>query len=366
MFCNPNEIHPPHLMMTVPDHARMLATHTPDQFSTLPTHAWMVEDVFHSMSVILLWGGSGVGKTALLIDMVLTLACGIPWSGRNVQKGPVVYCALEGAAGFRRRVLAALEHHELDVNDDLHFIFDPVNLIREQDVIDLAKTSVTHKARLIVVDTLAASLAGVADENSNRDMTLLTHHAKLLAMMTGCAVLITHHTGRNPLQASERGAYSLRANVDVSIRLARSGNERSWEIVKARDGVDGIGGRFELVPVSASDADGTPINSVVVRHLEGGPSNDTPTRRTDSLTHNQSAVLEQFKLLLDDHERQATDRGESIWDIGIAAEDCVQACRMVVQVNDTKHRSTRTREAFQALIKHGLVLETNEHYLLPQ
>lgn len=352
-----------HPIMPVPGEAQILVTHTPQQFEDLPVLTWLVEKVFHMMGVILFWGASGAGKTALLIDLILALVAGSAWAGRRVQQGSVLYCALEGAAGFRRRVSIALHHTGIEPGNKLHFIFEPVSLVKEQDVINLAKTALRHKAILIVIDTLAASLAGEADENSNRDMTLLTHNAKRLAMMTGSAVLITHHTGRNPAQVAERGAYSLRANVDTSIRVSRTGNDRAWEVVKARDGVDGVGGRFELVDASMPGPDGNDIESVVVRHLDG-PVSDDGMPKVEALTPNQSAVFEQFKLLLDSEEALAEERGESIWNVGFPLDDCVRSCMAAVKVNDTRHRSTRTREAFQALVKAGLVMEKEGRLLL--
>ncbi|QNP61141.1 AAA family ATPase [Paenacidovorax monticola] len=83
-------------IMPVPGEAQILVTHTPQQFEELPVLTWLVEKVFHMMGVILFWGASGAGKTALLIDLILALVAGSAWAGRPVQQGSVLYCALEG------------------------------------------------------------------------------------------------------------------------------------------------------------------------------------------------------------------------------------------------------------------------------
>ena len=116
-------------IMPVPGEAQILVTHTPQQFADLPVLTWLVEKVFHMMGVILFWGASGAGKTALLIDLILALVAGSAWAGRPVQQGSVLYCALEGAAGFRRRVSIALHHTGIEPGNKLHFIFEPVSLV---------------------------------------------------------------------------------------------------------------------------------------------------------------------------------------------------------------------------------------------
>lgn len=92
-----------------PGVTRGLPTHTSQDFRHLPRHVWLVRDVFHGGEIIILWGESQAGKTALLLDMVAAIACGADWAGHPVTRTNVIYVALEGQIGVRTRV-QALEH----------------------------------------------------------------------------------------------------------------------------------------------------------------------------------------------------------------------------------------------------------------
>ena len=51
--------------------------------------------------------GSGGGKTAIIIDLLLHVAAGMEYRNRRTERQPVVYVALEGHGGIDNRVIAA-------------------------------------------------------------------------------------------------------------------------------------------------------------------------------------------------------------------------------------------------------------------
>lgn len=201
---------------------RGLPTHISQDFRHLPRHVWLVRDVFHGGEVIILWGESQAGKTALLLDMVAAIASGEDWAGHPVTRTNVIYVALEGQIGVRTRV-QALEHDRcIGHLEGVHYVFNPCNVSSEEDVNELALTALKHDAKFIVIDTLSASIAGVAEENSNTAMAGVIANVQRLTQMTGAAVLLVHHCGNDPKRGA-RGAYALHANPDVSIEVGRSG-----------------------------------------------------------------------------------------------------------------------------------------------
>ena len=123
---------------------RGLPTHTSQDFRNLPRHVWLVRDVFHGGEVIILWGESQAGKTALLLDMVAAIASGSDWAGHPVTRTNVIYVALEGQIGVRTRV-QALEH-DRGVNhlEGIHYVFNPCNVSSEEDVNELALTALAY------------------------------------------------------------------------------------------------------------------------------------------------------------------------------------------------------------------------------
>ncbi len=125
---------------------RGLPTHTSQDFRHLPRHVWLVRDVFHGGEVIILWGESQAGKTALLLDMVAAVASGSDWAGHPVTRTNVIYVALEGQIGVRTRV-QALEHDRgVSHLEGIHYVFNPCNVASEADVNELALTALKHDA----------------------------------------------------------------------------------------------------------------------------------------------------------------------------------------------------------------------------
>ena len=55
-----------------------------NDFLSWPKLEWMVDGLFHVGTLVMVWGASGAGKTAWLIDLVMSIARGEEWSGRQV------------------------------------------------------------------------------------------------------------------------------------------------------------------------------------------------------------------------------------------------------------------------------------------
>ena len=245
-----------------------------NDFSSWPKLQWMVHGLFHVGSLVMVWGASGAGKTAWLIDLVMSIATGKDWAGRKVERNHILFCAMEGAQGFRERVVAAASHHKFTPDWELRFIFEPVDLTDLDRVNGLAAIADRYSIKLVVIDTLAAALAGKVDENSNQQMAAIIDNAKRLSQMTGATVLLTHHTGHDT--RNERGATALRGGVDTSISINRRDKRRHWRVVKQRDGDEGFGGYFELLPSQYRGPDGTVVNSVIAQPGEAFSAEEAP------------------------------------------------------------------------------------------
>ena len=55
---------------------------------------------------VFLTGEPGSGKSVLVLMLAHHIATGKSWAGRDVTRSSVLYCALEGPTGTKRRVLA--------------------------------------------------------------------------------------------------------------------------------------------------------------------------------------------------------------------------------------------------------------------
>ena len=339
---------------------RGLPTHTSQDFRHLPRHVWLVRDVFHGGEVIILWGESQAGKTALLLDMVAAIASGSDWAGHPVTRTNVIYVALEGQIGVRTRV-QALEHDRgVSHLEGIHYVFNPCNVASEADVNELALTALKHDAKFIVIDTLSASIAGMAEENSNSAMAGMIANVQRLTQMTGAAVLLVHHCGNDPKRGA-RGAYALHANPDVSIEVGRSGEDRYWRLDKGRDGVP-ASGWFKIEGVSFQPEHETePLKSIVVRHVEDA---EAPAALPSPKTKAQERADEALKAITL-HLRIAgvgPDGEQSPGDATYEAINKVVAqafkdkCDSGEEGYGSNHRAKNVREAIQSLIDAGLLI----------
>jgi hypothetical protein len=144
-----------------------------------------------------------------------------------VQSGTVVYCALEGGAGFSNRVEAwrqrylAADHDEREIP---FFLLDvPLDLAADHAA--LIKTIIEQVTDApspvcIVIDTLNRALAG--SENNPEDMGKFIKAADAIRVAFECLVVIVHHSGIE--RGRPRGHTSLSGADDVQIKVERDSN----------------------------------------------------------------------------------------------------------------------------------------------
>lgn len=260
-------------------------TPKPARFRVLPATeflqrkpaSWIVKGLLPRADLVVVFGESGSGKTFFVLDLVGAVARGIAWRGRKVTQGRVVYICAEGANGFRNRLDAYARHNGIDaVELDIGVIADAPNFMEKADIKDLlAALTAFGKTDVIVVDTFAQVMPG-ANENSGEDVGRALAHCKVLHKVTGAAVMLIHHSGKDASRGA-RGWSGLRAAADAEIEIARAGDDRAAILTKLKDGEDGAEFGFKLLTVMISeDEEGEAITSCVVEHTEVVPKAQRP------------------------------------------------------------------------------------------
>lgn len=74
---------------------------TPDSSAT-----YLIKGLLPRVGLAVVWGPPKCGKSFWTFDALMHVALGWEYRGHRVAPGPVVYCALEGAHGFRNRIEA--------------------------------------------------------------------------------------------------------------------------------------------------------------------------------------------------------------------------------------------------------------------
>ena len=136
------------------------------------------------------------------------------------RPGPVVYCALEGAHGFRNRIEAFRQAKlsEADGGDPPFFLMAAsLSLVADREALigDIRKQLDGRLPVAICLDTLNRSLKG--SESSDEDMAAYIRATDSIRDAFDCLVLIVHHCGHDG--SRPRGHSSLMGALDVQIAV---------------------------------------------------------------------------------------------------------------------------------------------------
>lgn len=255
----------------------------------------LVEGVLTVGAGSMLYGDSNSGKTYFVIDMACAVARGIPWMGRQVEQGLVVYVAAESPASVKGRLQAYQLHHRVKV-PNFAIVQAPINMHGDDidtnaliRAVKLVEQRAGMKARLVIGDTLARLAAG-ANENSVEDMGQIVRRMDRVRAETGAHFLVVHHSGKDAAKGA-RGSGSLRAAVDTEIEVAEMPTgERVAEMKKQRDlGSKGERIGFRLLPIEVGVTKwGKPATNCIVEPADA-PEKEVKGRRMGEV---EGAVVE--------------------------------------------------------------------------
>ena len=218
-----------------------------------------------------LYGPSGSGKSFLGLHIASAIARGEPWHGHKVNRTAVLYVCAEGVRGFQKRIIAA-EREYGKFDGWFKRVKIPVSLTRSDASVESLRLCIEAVARvrqmtkaesvLIVFDTLARVMAGEDENSAEAMMHFVEQRAGVIQRMTGAAVLVVHHSGKN---GNIRGSSALYAAADCVLRVERSGRARTLIAEKVKDGEEGPLFSYDLKPVVLGrDEDGLPVTSCIV------------------------------------------------------------------------------------------------------
>jgi hypothetical protein len=273
-----------------------------DQIQLDPQRRYLVKGLIPRVGITVIWGAPKSGKSFWTFDVAMHIALGWNYRDRRVHQGPLVYCAFEGAVGFRARVEAFRKRFLPDDAEPVPFYLVPVtlDLVGDHKELIAAIKAADAPPAAVVLDTLNRSLRG--SESSDQDMTAYVHAADAIREAFDCGVLIVHHSG---LEASRpRGHTSLTGACDAQLSVKRDGGDNIIVTVEhMKDGPEGdtVASRLEVLEVGL-DEDGEQITSCVVVPAEitaQGP-------RGARLTANQQSMIN----ILDDAGRDGLSTEE--------------------------------------------------------
>jgi AAA domain len=259
----------------------------------LTASTYIVKGVIPRSGLVVIWGPPKCGKSFWTFDLVMHVALGRNYRGRRVSQGPVVYCAFEGAHGFRARVEAYRRANDIDRDADVPFYLSPLKfelVKRHKDLVAAIKVVLGDAIPVVIVlDTLNRSMTG--SESKDEDMTAYLNAADTVREVFDCAVVIVHHCGVDG--SRPRGHTSLTGAADSQLAVTRNeaGNIAAT-VEYLKDGPEGATFVSRLAWETLDyDDDGDEMTSCVVREVEEVAGSGTITKPKKSPTIPKTAQI---------------------------------------------------------------------------
>lgn len=242
-------------------------------------HEWRVKGILTKRGVAVMAGPSQSGKSFAASDLAMCISRGVPYMGRKVEQGVVLYQAGEGGLGLKKRMRAYRSDKFTDSEDpdQIPFVLLPGRFdMHNSD--DAVKAFITEGRAwqayyrmpigMVVIDTWATATPG-ANENDSGDVGRILDRANRIAEELDTVVLIVHHMNKG---GSIRGSTAITANVEntfivelLDVTDSNSRVRRKVSVFKNKEGEGGISWQFVLRQVELGfDEEGMAITSCVV------------------------------------------------------------------------------------------------------
>ncbi|WP_440114896.1 AAA family ATPase [Acidovorax sp. BL-A-41-H1] len=341
----------------LPKQAREFGLLTRADVQAEPSAIPLIHGLISKGQLVMIAGPSGSGKSVFQLHLGAALLNGPVVFGHAIPKrARMLYVNLEGDLKPR---LEAIEQHHPGWSfpaPDAMFLTRPWRLNDRDSVEDLANhVNQAGGVDVIFIDTLNRATPG-SDENLSTDMGMVIAHANLLINLTGAAVVLTHHTGKAK-ERGPRGHSSLYAALDTCLMVDETeSGMRMVELVKTRQGPGGKKYYFTIENIALGEDDyGLPIVGPALMEVEGSPEVEKAAT-APALTPQQKEAL----LALTLHMQNGLN-GEPLE--GVSRDEALEVVKAAFSAVSSKHRSTRAREAIDALIEAGRLLQNDSGML---
>lgn len=251
-----------------------------DDLRAAPPIEWLLPGFVHRSTVSLLTAQENSYKTFLALDLALSIVHGVPFHGRTVPSGDVVWLAGEGVSALRGRSAAWVQSHpDAERVGELIVPEGPSSFMDHRDVTDLLVQLAEDDIRpvLVVVDTVSTVVAG-EDQNATGPMTRVVEQAQRFVDTCGATCLLVHHSPKERPTAV-RGSGALQAGARSRMTMATHGRGRVRLTSEANnDAATGATLELRFLPVGESgvlvEADPAAVDAVDVAAAEGGPADE--------------------------------------------------------------------------------------------
>lgn len=204
-----------------PERPRLPILDVPGLLS-VPDPTWIIDGWVIDDGASVWYGPAKTFKTFNVLDMALSVACGVEWRGNAVAQQPVLYLLGEGMGTFKYRVHVWLAKRSEGRQASFWTIPVGVPLSTPEGLANAlaAIDSLPVRPGLVVIDTLNRHF-GPGDENSSQDMTRFVQSIDAIRAHTRAHIAIVHHSGKDA-EKGARGSSALLGAVDNEFRITRT------------------------------------------------------------------------------------------------------------------------------------------------
>ncbi len=308
---------------------------------------WRIDGIFPTHGSSVVYGAFETFKTFIAIDMMLCLATGRPWMGREVKPCSVLYIAGEGQVGLGMRVKGWLAAHEISPSDvRFQGLPEAVALpsLNDQDALLRSIDGMEHKPEVIVLDTVTR-MTGGGSLNDEKDAQAYVRGMDRLRIATGAHILNIGHSGKDK-EKGILGSTVLPAAMETIICVERNGN--ALTLINANPkGKQKDGPNFEDIRLMRQIVDfehrGQPMKTVIL-------SLDDAPRRAENEGH--AAPREG-----DNGRPRGANQAAVMAALKKAKGEPLGMTRLAIMAG---LENARVAEATRALVAKGLVHEVGE------
>jgi len=254
---------------------------------------WLIDEMVAENSTTMVYGPWGLGKSFMVLDMVLSATHLPEWLGGRAIKRPLktLYVVAEGAAWWSKRLLA-YKYAKGEFDQDMVLWYPkPVNLWTpgkdKGDIPALKETLEKHEPDIVVFDTWVRCTAAFGmNEDKATDTAITLRNLDEIRDEFGVTPIIVHH----PTKLGKfRGSGNLGASVERIISLEEVKDQPSLVDVNDEKGnhiqpFDTFRLRFESVDIGGGDT------SAVLRHDGMVTSKDKNTPNWQRLWQMSSTI----------------------------------------------------------------------------
>jgi predicted ATP-dependent serine protease len=276
---------------------------TPSQCSIAKAREYIIKGLIARGDHAQFIGQPGSGKSTLAPLAAYCIALGVPFLGRRVKQGPVLYLAAEDGHGMKLRVRALCNR----LGDAPNFLLVPENLnLMDPNSGDEEKVSKLvhyYKPVAVFLDTVSRAFPGLRENES--DMTGMGQVIKVARSLTceECkpAVVTVHHVAKDG-GITPRGHGNLHADLDVVMLIqGEKAEPRSVLLGKNRNGTSDATFSFHVETEDfGEDADGDLITAPIAAPVEGEQRTGKSVAEA-KLNDRATLLLRELRDLVDRH-----------------------------------------------------------------